>query len=224
MATFILTILTLFLLTFLPKSETKFIEIKSISSENYLVVFDTGFFIYDNNLTSIKSLFNFTSSIVDLDNIIITKHIYKTNIYIFCLIQNYIYIYDDSKRKIFNYDIKSLVEDEEFINYKYGNIIPYNTEKDKMNLILSSLKNKQNWCYKKCHYDYIYMDYNIKLGEENLDIILNNTKTQQFIFSANLLENKNICHILDNFIKLLNVFIMIINISTIFNIILKLIH
>ena len=128
----------LLLISFLPKYKAKFLEIKSLKSGNYFVVFDYGFFIYDCNFSLIKSLFNFTSKIVDSDNIIITKHINKEIIYIFCLIKDYLYIYYDYMGKIFQYDINYYVEDEELLKYKYYNIIPYNTKEDNLNLIISS--------------------------------------------------------------------------------------
>ena len=88
MAFLTLTIVILFLLSFWPVCETKFIEIKSIGSDDYLVIFDTGFFIYDNVLNLKETLFNFPSKIDDIDNIIIIKHIFNSHIYIFCLIPN----------------------------------------------------------------------------------------------------------------------------------------
>ena len=200
------TLITKFLLliSFLPKYKAKFIEIKSLKSENYFVVFDYGFSIYDHNLSLVKSLFNFTKKIYDTDNIIITKHINKENIYIFCLIKDYLYIYDDYKEKIAKYDINSYVEDKELLKYKYYNIIPYNSEQKHLKLIISSIKveiERVNYSKNRYYEDYYYynkyLDYNINYGNDDR-LILEKQGIKSFDAYNKLLEEKNICHILDS--------------------------
>ena len=193
----------LLLISFLPKYKAKFLEIKSLKSENYFVVFDNGFFIYDCNFSLIKSLFNFTSKIIDSDNIIITKHINKEIIYIFCLIKDYLYIYNDYMGKIIQHDINSYVEDKELLKYKYYIFIPYNTIEGNLNLIISSIKEKiERKYYRRRYYDEyyyynIYLDYNIN-NENDGKLELKMQGIHSFDATYKLFIEKNICHILDS--------------------------
>ena len=52
-------IILIYLLSILPKTNSKFIDIKSLNSEKYFVVFDNGLYIYDNNFAKIKRLESF---------------------------------------------------------------------------------------------------------------------------------------------------------------------
>ena len=48
--------LIIYLISLLPKNETKFIEIKSLNSGNYFMVFDNGFFIYKSDFIEFEAL------------------------------------------------------------------------------------------------------------------------------------------------------------------------
>ena len=48
-----------YLISFLPKNEAKFIELESLSNGNYFIIFDSGIFIYDNELKEKKNSLGF---------------------------------------------------------------------------------------------------------------------------------------------------------------------
>ena len=156
----------LFIFLFLQLYTSKFIDIKNLSSGKYLIVFDDKIKIYDSNFKEKKS-FKYEGGNTNQNqnnNIIITKHIYSENIYIFCLIKNYIYLYDDKNEKFYSKKINDLI-DYEYLNYEYFNIIPYNTSDNKMGLVLSTIKKnkyERNFGYYYRYY-YYYFDYNIKI-------------------------------------------------------------
>ena len=114
-------IILIYLLSILPKTNSKFIDIKSLNSEKYFVVFDNGLYIYDNNFAQIKPLESFRT--FSSNNLFIIKHIYQGNVYIFCLISNYLYIYDETRDKFSSFPINNLIESEH-LKYPYYNIIP----------------------------------------------------------------------------------------------------
>jgi hypothetical protein len=102
--------------------------------------------------------------------------------------------------KLFKYNINSYVNDKEFLTYKYYNIIPYNTEKGNLNLIISSIKEEklEYWNdYDYYYYYNIYLDYNIN-NQNDGQLILNKSGIKKFETISELLNQKNICHLLDS--------------------------
>ena len=154
---FLTIALMIHLISLLPKNEIKFIEIKSLNSGKYFVVFDNGLFIYNSDFSESNNLKSI--EIDSSERLIIIKHINQENVYIFCLINKYLYIYDEKNNKIVSFQIDKLIE-KELIDYQYYNIIPYNRD-NKLKLIISSLKTekkKENfflfcWCW---NYKYYY--------------------------------------------------------------------
>ena len=117
----------LYIILYLPLSAAKFIEIKTLSSGKYFIAFHDKFAIYNKDFTP-KITFNYQSaSIQNTDNIIINKYIFNGNIFIFSLINNYIYVYNDNKEKFFYKNIYYLI-DNTYLSYEYYNIIPYNKD------------------------------------------------------------------------------------------------
>ena len=124
------TIIILLFISFFRESDAKFFEIKSLSNGNYFVIFHNGLFIYNHNFMRTKVLKNFYTTISNSDRIIIKDHIFKENIYIFCIINNYLYIYDDSKGKITGITIPNQLS-----NYYYFiNVNDYNIYYERNNL------------------------------------------------------------------------------------------
>ena len=197
-------IILIYLLSILPKTNSKFIDIKSLNSEKYFVVFDNGLYIYDNNFAKIKRLESFRT--FSSNNLFIIKHIYQRNVYIICLISNYLYIYDETRDKFSFFQMNDIIE-YELLKYSYYNIIPYNNNNNKLNLIISSIKEELKverceWnkyfigCKDKYYYVYynIYKDYNFYYNRYGLTY--NSEKAKQFEVPSGLLRQKNICHIL----------------------------
>ena len=199
-------LIIIYLISFLPKNEAKFIELESLSSGNYFIVLDSGIFIYNNELKEKKSLRDFerNNKIGTSDIINIRKHIYNENIYIFCRINNYLYIYDEYNNKLTSF-IMTYYVDQTLLNYKYYNIIPYNTNDNKLNIIISSIREevKKEWCWEsiRCKYYYYYndyIDYNIKLNGDKISFNDRNKNKQSFEVSSTLLNEKNICYLMDS--------------------------
>ena len=146
----------IFYLVFLLSTyESMLIGIESINSDKYLVILDNGIFLYNHDFTIKKTIWN--KEFNRIKNIDIKKHIYNDNTYIFCIINNNLYFYDDNKNNIKNFD--SLVNDN-MINY--FNIIPYNTKDNKLNCIKIL-----------CDYSYYY-DYYLSFDYYNIDFHNNN--------------------------------------------------
>jgi hypothetical protein len=93
----------------------------------------------------------------------------------------------------------------ELLDYKYYNIIPYN-DNNKLKLIISSLKEelkKENcfwffgcWDYNYYYYNvYKYFEFNYNNRRNKWEFQFQKTKT--FSIPSLLLDEKNICHILD---------------------------
>ena len=194
---FLTIALMIYLISLLPKNETKFIEIKSLNSGKYFVVFDNGLFIYNSDFSesnNIKSI-----EINSSERLIIIKHIYQENIYIFCLLNNYLHIYDEKNNKIDSFQIDKLIE-KELIDYQYYNIIPYNRD-NKLKLIISSLKTEKKkakcflfrWCWNDKYYN-VYKDFNY----QNQNLTYEIKKTESFSVPGELLNEQNICYILDS--------------------------
>ena len=192
MAFFHSTIIMLYFISFLQESCAKFFEIKSLSSGKYFVIFDNGIFIYDVNFKQLKVLQNFNRILSNSDRIIIKDHIFNEKIYIFGIINNYLYIYDDSKEIIIMNSI-----DNKLLNYRYYDILPYNTKENKLNFILKSIifkSQEQNCGYKqKCTYYYYFIilsDYNINYEQNNLKITF--LQTQNINADPSIFQEKKI--------------------------------
>ena len=187
----------LFLIILLSKYETKFIDIKSLSF-GYFAIFDDALIIYYSNFT-VQYFLNYKSEIVSWDNITIIRHVYNENIYIFCLIGNYLYIYDDKNEKIVDININEII-DKELLNYRYYKIIPYNTYNNDLNLIITTIKEEKiTEKIGRNYYDYLYyynyyLDFNININ--TFEFFLKRRKS--FKVEDILYRENNLCHILDS--------------------------
>ena len=193
-------IVIIYLIVIMPTNEKKFIEAKNLNSDFFFVVFDTGLYVYDNNLAYCKFHSDFSEQINDFDNIIILKHIYEENIFIFCLIKDKLFIYDDNKSKLFKFEMTSLI-DIKLLEYKYYSIIPYNKNSN-LNLVIYTIE-KEIICRKKnCreytyrYYNY-YINFNIKFENDNLSLI--SLKNSFYEVYPVLFNEKNLCYFFDSF-------------------------
>ena len=187
-----LNIILLYIICFIPGYETKFLDIKSLNSENYFVLLDNGVFICDYNLNFKKTLIFFNQTIRDTEKVIIKKHIHKDEIYIFCLIKEYVFIYFDSLQSLFYISINQLVNSQ-YLDYKYYNIIPYNTKENNLNFIINSIVHVISKGYSFFYNS--YLDYNVNYLEDNLNIFFKQAKSIQ-VYNI-FMDEKNICHFLE---------------------------
>ena len=116
----------------------EFIDIKKLSScDDYFVVLDTGLYLYDFNTNNCSILHQFNNSVYRINtnnNINLTELYYRYRAYIFCLVNEYLFIFNEYTNQLFNYKINEI---NDFINYYY-NILPYKMENNITSFIIVS--------------------------------------------------------------------------------------
>ena len=117
----------------------EFIDLKKLSSSNsYFIILDTGLYIYDfNNILDCCLIhqFNINEYREDTNNSILLSelnYIYKA--YIFCLVNENLFIYNEYTNKLLNYNIKEIVN---FYDDDYYNIMPYKLEDNNISFIIA---------------------------------------------------------------------------------------
>ena len=115
----------------------EFIDIKKLSScDDYFVVLDTGLYLYDFNTNNCSILYQFNNSVYRINtnnNINLTELYYRYRAYIFCLVNEYLFIFNEYTNQLFNYKINEI---NNFINYY--NILPYKMENNITSFIIVS--------------------------------------------------------------------------------------
>ena len=188
----------------------EFIDIKklSVSDSIYFVVLDTGLFLYDfDNLNcSVIHLFNeieFRTGINN-NNINLTELYLGYKAYIFCLVNEYLFIFNEYTYKTLNYKINKI---NLFQGYYY-NIMPNNAINNNISFIIAFNNEPTNL---------IFYYYNFNLNED-----INEPK--EIIFNDMNIQNKMIrCQINSYFTNMLCLYYSKINtqnyfMETIFNI------
>ena len=133
-----LNIKHLFIILILIKisSGGKFIDIKKLSiyNEIYFVVLDSGLYLYDFNNEDFTLIHKFNENEYRSFNnaINITELNYKQKSYILCLVNEYLFLFNEYTYKLFNYKIKEI---EGFNNYYY-NIMPWKIENNNISFII----------------------------------------------------------------------------------------
>ena len=116
-------------------SADKFIDIKKLSLyDKYFVVLDTGLYLYDFNNEDFTLIHKFNENEYRSFNnaINITELNYKQKSYILCLVNEYLFLFNEYTYKLFNYKIKEI---EGFNNYYY-NIMPCKIENNNISFII----------------------------------------------------------------------------------------
>ena len=121
-----------------------FIDLKKLYIYDiYFVVLDTGLYLYDFN-TNDKGLIHkfkpneFKNTTNDIINI--TELNYRHRAYIFCLINEYLFLFNEYNYKVYNYKINEIVPSQ---NYYY-NIMPYKIEYYNISFFIALNKDKTN--------------------------------------------------------------------------------
>ena len=83
----------------------EFIDMKKISSFNsYFVILDTGLYLYDFNSFDLALIYQFQNEYKDTNNKInLTELYYRYRAYIFCLVNEYLFIFNEYTYKVLNY-------------------------------------------------------------------------------------------------------------------------
>ena len=86
----------------------KFIDIKKLSlSDSYFVVLDSGLYLYDFNNLDCSLILNFNSSVYrhSNDKVILNELNDDDNSFISCLVNEYLFIFDENNNKTISYKI-----------------------------------------------------------------------------------------------------------------------
>ena len=149
----------------------EFIDIKKLSLYDiYFVVLDTGLYLYDFNNEDFAKIHNFNNDeYKDNNNKINIAEIYNKNkAYIFCLVNEYLFLFNEYTYKIWKYKINKIDHSTDY----YYNIMPYKIENSNISFIIALNKDITNLFF------YFY-NFNINEGiNEPKEIIFDNMNIQ----------------------------------------------
>ena len=163
-----------------------FIDMKKLShNDYYFVILDTGLYLYDSTIENCSLIYQFNNEELNKENIEknkinITELYNVQKAYIFCLINEYLFIFNEYNYKLLNYSINEIAT---FKNGEYYNLMPYNIENNNISFIIA-FNNDTNYL--------LFYFYNFNLNEE-----INEPKV--IIFNNRNIKNKMIrCQINSN--------------------------
>ena len=151
-------------------NEAKFQKIKKLSSSgDYFIILDNGLFIYNSDFTEKTTIYSFNnnqkiSSNEDSTNTIITELKNNDDTYIICLAKKYVYLYDDSNKKIYNYYLSKLSEEDYSQSGVIYNLMPYNIQNNIIYFIISFIREKL------AAHKIIFLYYNFNYIENTLNL------------------------------------------------------
>ena len=124
----------------------EFIDIKKLSlpdsDSTYFVVLDTGFYLYNLNKENLAIIHEFKNNEFRKSNgaINLTELYDGNQAYLFCLVNEYLFLFNEHTYKVFTYTIN------EFDSFKgnYYNLMPYKIENDKISFIIAFNKDDTN--------------------------------------------------------------------------------
>ena len=121
----------------------EFIDLKKLYLYDiYFVVLNKGLYLYDFNTQDKGLIHKFSNNEYKSSNnkINITELNYRHRAYIFCLINEYLFLFNEYTYKVYNYKINEIVPSQ---NYYY-NIMPYKIEYYNMSFFIALNKDKTN--------------------------------------------------------------------------------
>ena len=137
-----------------------FIDIKKLSFNNdYFVILIKGLYLYDSNFKHCSLIHRFTKQeyINNQTNKIDIAELYnEQKAYIFCLVNEYLFILDEYTYQLFHYIINEIYS---FKENDYYNLMPYKIENNEMNFIIA-FNNETNNLY--------FFSYNFQLNQKIL--------------------------------------------------------
>ena len=143
----------------------KLIDIKKLSLyDSYFVALDTGLYLYDLNTYDSVLIYEFDNSkiTVSTKSLNITEFYDGNNAYIFCLVKEHLFIFNEKTNKTFNYIINEITEND------YYNIMPYKIENNNINFIIAFNNDTSNLIF-------YYYDFNLYENiSEPKEIIIEN--------------------------------------------------
>jgi hypothetical protein len=133
---FIIIELYYILLSIKAELSEKFIDIQKLSLDyNYFVILNTGLYLYDSTFNDCSLIHKFNNSEFNNEKtnmVNITELYNEQKAYIFCLVNEYLYIFNEYTYKISYYKIN------EISNYKhYYSIMPYKIKNNNISFIIA---------------------------------------------------------------------------------------
>jgi len=112
----------------------EFIDIKKLFLiEKYFIILDTGLYLYDSDFLNCSSIYEFKDEYKKENNTIILKGFhYKSKAYIICLVNEYIFIYNENTYTILNYKIEQIHKFKD----GYYDMMPYKIENSYLGFIV----------------------------------------------------------------------------------------
>ena len=113
----------------------EFIDLKKLSiNDNYFIILNDGFYLYNFIYLNCSLIYKFSVTITDNDKIFLTELVDETNPYILCLVNQYIYKFNERTNAITSYDLYNTSIPKNI----YYNLFPYKIQNnDNISFILS---------------------------------------------------------------------------------------
>ena len=205
----------------------EFIDIKRLSiSDNYFIVLDTGLYLYDFNNADFAVIHEFKENEFKSSNnmINITELNNMNRAYIFCLVNENLFLFDEYTYNVLNYKINEIIPYQGY----YYNIMPYKFECNNISFIISFNNDTDNLLFYFYNFnlneginkpkEILFNDMNIQDKKIRCQINSNSTFIICFYYSIinetkifastifriknmNLFTQKKYTKIIDNFIK-----------------------
>ena len=121
----------------------EFKDLKKLSLyDSYFVALDTGLYLYNFNIQDCALIYEFNDLEYNrYNNIINITELYDGNkAYTFCLINEYLFIFNEDTYKLLKYKINEIV----LLNDYYYNIMPYKIENSNISFIIALNKDITN--------------------------------------------------------------------------------
>ena len=112
----------------------KFIDINKLSvTDTYFVVLDSGLYLYNFNTLDCSIILSFNSTVYRSSNnkIILNEINDYYNSYILCLVNEYLFIFNEKNNKTISYKINVF----NLLDYKYYDLLPYKFEHNNLSFI-----------------------------------------------------------------------------------------
>ena len=103
--------------------------------DSYFVVLDSGLYLYNFNISECALIEQFNSSVYrsSNDKINLNELSDEFNSYIFCLVNEYLFIFNEKNNKTISYKLNGVV----IPNNNYYNLMPYKINKKNLSFILA---------------------------------------------------------------------------------------
>ena len=112
----------------------EFIDLKKLSiNDNYFIILNEGFYLYNFIYLNCSLIYKFSVIKTDRDNFFLTELVDETNPYILCLVNQYIFIFNERTNAITSYDLYNTSIPKNI----YYNLFPYQINNDNISFILS---------------------------------------------------------------------------------------